>query len=454
MQPVTRLEERAGRPLTPEEVFAITSRREKELSRLLVAYIVTGIGFMLLPGTFLGVWNLLSISGRQRVESVSPSWIQAHGQAQVFGWIGSFILGIGFYSIRKLRRAEPFALSIGWTALALWSTGVLLRWAGNIYLWHWRIALPLSAALQLTAFLMFAKSVSSHKSSFEDRGIETWVQVVMGASAGFFLALLVNLAATSYLAEVGMGPAFPHIFDQRYLVLLTWGFLVPFVWGFSAKWLPVFLGLQRLQEDWLWRAFLLNAAGVVCALFGWTRLASIVLLAGTVKATYALKLFFAPQQAAKTRGVHPSYPWFIRSAYVWLVIASGLGIWAAQYARAAGIWGASRHALTVGFVAMMVFCVGQRILPAFAGMKLLFSPRLMLLATSTLTLGCALRVISEVLAYQEYAPWAWKILPISAVTEMVAVTLFGINLLLTFRGPSTGEIAARRQFATISRNVR
>lgn len=454
MQPVTRLEERAGRPLTPEEVFAITSRREKELSRLLVAYIVTGIGFMLLPGTFLGVWNLLSISGRQTVESVSPSWIQAHGQAQVFGWIGSFILGIGFYSIPKLRRAEPFALSTGWTALALWSTGVLLRWAGNIYLWHWRIALPLSAALQLTAFLMFAKSVSSHRSSFEDRGIETWVQVVMGASAGFFLALLVNLAATSYLAEAGKGPAFPHIFDQRYLVLLTWGFLVPFVWAFSAKWLPVFLGLQRLQEDWLWRAFLLNAAGVVCALFGWTRLASIVLLTGAATATYALKLFIAPQQAAKTRGVHPSYPWFIRSAYVWLVIASGLGIWAAQYERAAGIWGASRHALTVGFVAVMVFCVGQRILPAFAGMKLLFSPRLMLLATSTLTLGCALRVSSEVLAYQEYAPWAWKILPISAVTEMVAVTLFGINLLLTFRGPSTGEIAARRQFATISRNVR
>ncbi len=72
-RPLTRLEERDGRPLTPEEVFAITSRREEELSRLLVAYIVAGIGFMLLPGTFLGVWNLLSISGRQAAESVSAS---------------------------------------------------------------------------------------------------------------------------------------------------------------------------------------------------------------------------------------------------------------------------------------------------------------------------------------------------------------------------------------------
>jgi hypothetical protein len=276
----------------------------------------------------------------------------------------------------------------------------------------------------------------------------------MGATAGFFLALLVNLAATGYLAVRGNSPAFPHVFDQRYLVLLAWGFVVPFVWGFSAKWLPVFLGLQPVQESWLWRAFLINSAGVVCALLGWTRAATMVLLVGAVTAIYALRLFIAPQQPPKNRGVHPSYPWFIRSAYLWLVIASGLGIWAAQYEVAAGIWGASRHALTVGFVAMMVFCVGQRILPAFAGMKLLFSPRLMLLATSTLTVGCFLRVSSEILAYQEYAPWAWKILPISAVTEMAAITLFAINLLLTFRGPGTGELAARQQLATISQNVK
>lgn len=81
----TRIEERAGRRLTPDEVFQITSAREKSLSRLLVTYIVGGLAFMLLPGTFLGVWNLLSISGRQAADSVSASWIQAHGLAQVFG---------------------------------------------------------------------------------------------------------------------------------------------------------------------------------------------------------------------------------------------------------------------------------------------------------------------------------------------------------------------------------
>jgi uncharacterized protein involved in response to NO len=69
-----------------------------------VLFITTGLVFMLLPGTFLGVWNLLAISRRHAADSVSAGWVQAHGHAQIFGWIGTFILGIGFYSLPKLRR--------------------------------------------------------------------------------------------------------------------------------------------------------------------------------------------------------------------------------------------------------------------------------------------------------------------------------------------------------------
>jgi hypothetical protein len=56
------------------------------------------------PGTFLGVWNLLQVSSRESVGLVSPAWLQAHGHAQIFGWIGTFILGIGFYCISGSSR--------------------------------------------------------------------------------------------------------------------------------------------------------------------------------------------------------------------------------------------------------------------------------------------------------------------------------------------------------------
>jgi hypothetical protein len=133
--------------------------------------------------------------------------------------------------------------------------------------------------------------------------------------------------------------------------------------------------------------------------------------------------------------VHASYPIFVRLAYVWAAIAAGLGIWSAFAAKSHGISGASRHALTVGFLATMVFAVGQRVLPAFSGMRLLFSRGLMFAGLLLLAGGCLLRVASEILAYQGVVGAAWSWLPVSAICEMAAVTAFAVNLLVTFARP-------------------
>ena len=430
----TRVEVQAGRSLTPAEIFEITRTRENRLSRLLMLYITTGLGFMLLPGTFLGVWNLLAISSRHAANSVSDGWVQAHGHAQIFGWIGTFILGIGFYSIPKLRRMNPFALWTAWACWALWTSGVSLRWLTGVYQWQWHVLLPVSAALETIAFGLFFYSVSGHRpQDVGKQALEKWVLVVITAAVGLLITLLVNLGAALYLAYRGGSPDLPAWFDQRFLVLQTWGFLVPFVWGFSAKWLPVFLGLRPLRQRWLFVAVALNSAGVLAALAGWMTPSVLLLLGGMISAIVALRLLETPQQAAKVKGIHPSFPAFIRLAYTWAVVAAALGIWASLADNSHGIWGASRHALTVGFLATMVFSVGQRILPAFSGMRLLFSPKLMFLSLLLLATGCLLRVSSEILAYQGFAGWAWAWLPVSAVTEMTAVTIFAINLLFTFK---------------------
>ena len=65
--------------LSPAQIMDVTRAREASLSRLLLAYVSSGLVFMLLPGTFLGVWNLLQISGRESVASISPAWLQAQG---------------------------------------------------------------------------------------------------------------------------------------------------------------------------------------------------------------------------------------------------------------------------------------------------------------------------------------------------------------------------------------
>ena len=71
-------------------------RAERQSQALIEAFLASGLFFMLLPGTFLGAWNLIGISRQQALDGLSSAWLQAHGQAQLFGWVGSFILGIGF----------------------------------------------------------------------------------------------------------------------------------------------------------------------------------------------------------------------------------------------------------------------------------------------------------------------------------------------------------------------
>ena len=436
----TRIEREAGRALTPLQIFDITAAREKTLSRLLMLYISTGLLFMLLPGTFLGVWNLLAISSHHAAGSVSPSWIQAHGHAQIFGWIGTFILGIGFYSIPKLRRLNSFALSAVWSSWVLWTIGVTLRWLTSVYQWEWRAFLPLSATLELAAFAIFFRTVSGHRPQESGKTkLEAWVFVVIAGSVGLLLTLLVNFAVTLLLAVRGTSAEIPADFDQRFLVLQTWGFLVPFVWGFSAKWLPVFLGLRPVRGRILLLAVALNSAGVLVAFAGSMMAASMLLIIGLITAVYSLRLLETPAHPAKVKGVHTSFPVFVRLAYVWALVAASLGIWAASVQNPRGIWGASRHALTVGFLAMMVFAIGQRVLPAFSGMRVLFSTKLMFVAALLLAVGCLLRVSSEILAYQGLTLSAWSWLSVSAITEMTAVTLFAANLIVTFarRPPST-----------------
>jgi hypothetical protein len=98
--------------------------------------------------------------------------------------------------------------------------------------------------------------------------------------------------------------------------------------------------------------------------------------------------------AADLRGVRPA-TLQMADHRVWTEpggdVASLLGCLAAIEDHAGGLWGASRHALTVGFVAVMVFTIGQRVLPAFCGMRVLWSKELMFWSLALLNLGCLVR---------------------------------------------------------------
>src|SRR5262245_12426759 len=187
-------------PTEPQPPIILMKAREESAQRLMMGYALVGLFLMLLPGTFLGAWNLIATSQRHG-PSISAAWIQAHGHAQIFGWIGTFILGIGFYSIPKMTGGRMQAAYHGWLALLLWGSGVLLRWATGVYQWHWRTMVPFSAVLELCAFLIFLRSVSRHRPNTPQGKARppVWVVSVLVGTFGFGIGLAMNLGAAIYV---------------------------------------------------------------------------------------------------------------------------------------------------------------------------------------------------------------------------------------------------------------
>ena len=409
--------------------------RERQKSLMLRAWILSGLFFMALPGTLLGFSNLMAISTHHGLGTLPAAWMEGHGHAQMFGWIGSFVLGIGFYSQPAHRRS---VLRIPLSSFILWTAGAGLRWTANIYFWHWRILFPVSASFELIAVLLFLGAASHHKlpetteGKHEKPKMELWMVSVLLGTAGLAAGVIFNFVECVLLAIHGTRLSFPHALDQKYLLLLGWGFLVPTVWGFSARWFPAFLAISRPDIRIFRLALLLDVIGIICGVAGWVKPATTLLASSAVAITLALHLTQRPVGHSKVQGIHPSFPSFIRLAYAWLIIAGSMSIWAAFADLHGGIWGASRHALTVGFAATMVFAIGPRILPYFGGVHSIFSKLLMFISLLLLQLGCALRVSSEPLAYEGLLPFAWKALPVSGTLELGAVLIFAINLALTF----------------------
>ncbi len=416
---------------------------ERKAARALAAFILSGVFFLALPGTFLGVWNLLEISAHHANTAASTAWIQAHGHAQLFGWVGSFMLGISLYILPKFRGHPLKSFGLIWSIWGLWTAGVALRWWVGIEGMAWRFGLPASAVLELAAYaltqwvLVFNES-GKKKGSPDDLG--SWLGIWGFASLG--VALILNLGLSIWLAFDGRSPVFPPEWDRTFLTLMVWGFAAVMAWGFSTKFVTIFLGLNPPHHHAARQFGIGIVALLILSLARQYFLADLLVLALSIYAIWALRVFLKPMRPAKVAGAYRHYPAFIRLAYAWLVAGAALGVAADLVPRATGLGGASRHAVTVGFIALLILAIGPRMLPSFLNGRELYSTRWMGASLWLLSAGCLLRVSSEAIAYS-LGGTAWNLLPVSAYLELAGILAFVGNMVATLFQPLPAWFAAR-----------
>jgi uncharacterized protein involved in response to NO len=419
--------------------------------------------------------------------------VQAHGHAQLFGWAGLFVLGVGLFFLPRLRGTVLARAELAPWALVCFAAGITLRalsqpllgiLAGNGSLGSsWglvgRSGLVLSGILELAGALlvvvMLTTSFRRGRPLAPDAPILPVRPYLATAFISFGLGILLNVALATYTAFSG-GFLYPSAWDNALTHLLISGFIVPIALSLSIRNLPLFMRLAFPPKRALSPILASYVIGIGLQTVGQvieqTFLSSVTTAMGSILEGGALLVFIwqfdvllrrkqpwitsrTPpppgyiETRKPTRKHYPDYGEFGRfevliiSAYAWLAFAcivsiiNGVAILAVLPALSAGGTGSprfnpdiERHAMTLGFITLLIFGMGVRMLPGFSGKSRVASTRLVM-ATFWLGNAAAFFRIAPLLAPDLMG--ANVALGMSGTIGWLAVACLAINLWRTFR---------------------
>jgi hypothetical protein len=467
LEPLAHFARRRGMSLEAllAELAAATGapveRRKRFAGRIHHGFIVAALVLTLTLGAGWGAILLWQISSRRTFDDMPAAAVVAHGEAQLWGFVALFIIGISLRTVLQDAIAFRFGpqLCHGLLGLALAGIGGGFLWS----LFPARLA-PLGVISALALGLMSLGLWALQVALLRAKWRTTWARAVM--ISGFWLTLWA-VVTLGFRWNVGAGGPSAYNETQRLLLieLAVFGFAMNSIYGFGQMLLP---GLLRLGKVRAWAMNLSQAlhnggAVLTCAAtasqrHGWlVGLGCLLLLAGAVFFAIANRGFIGRRHAAardeQGEASLDSYP---PLAFFWLLASLGLMAGGILYESSAGrplphaYMGAVRHALTVGFMTTLILGVGQRLLPVL-DRTVLAMPRLAVPILVLIGLGNLLRVTTELASMTTES--VFPVMPFSAVLEWLALLLFAVNAMATMfhRDPliTRGRVTRRSSLAEL-----
>lgn len=410
-------------------------------------FFTTAILTMLTVGASWGVIILWRIGFDENFTTVSPLEINAHGHAQVSGWVGLFMMGFAYRAFPRLWRtnllAPRLAVAVFITMLIGVSTAVLgLGINGS------DAGLPLAmvgGTLELAASLVFATQLllTYRRSGSPLTPFVGFVTIALGwfiaqSTMGLWHTWTTMTATGDHLVW--------HIatYQAPLRDMQIHGLMMTMILGVSMVVLPGVFGLPRVPNRRAWRALVL----ITLAVLGESTL---FILYRYMDNHWVAAFLLIPWIMLAVGATTIARPWqlwrplprddgrsgkFIRVAYAWLALSLSMLILMPVYHAISGIgfshayYGAIRHAITVGFASMMIVGVSSRAVAAFHAAPLRTLPSLwgpfILINT-----GAFLRVTLQTLT--DWYPAAYDLVGISSLFELTGFTWWGIGLIAVMR---------------------
>lgn len=440
------------------------------------AVLVAALAFGILPGGWFG------------------AVVQAHGHAQLFGWVGLFVLGMGLFFLPRLRGTTLKGTARLPLALGCLVTGIALRsiaqpWMGFVgpapIL---RGLLLLSALLELAGMLvvvsMLRETERAEKPVTSDAPAYPVEPLMQIAFLALLFAFVLNVFGVWNVVSEGKVALAPR-YDQLIINLMLYGLALPMTFVFAIRNLPLFLRLAMPPRG-IWRTLtwfyllglllrvmpyfiaiaddaLLLSGRVLRANFvnvlvfdalagvGVILLNVCILLFVTQLDLLHLKEPWTAQRAPNTRpdlehlrkptrakypdaGEYGRFELLVYSAFGWLVVAVVLDVLRVVPGvneMVAVPQDAARHALMVGFLMQLIFGMAARMAPGFSGKRGLAHPDLVVWLVVLGNLAAVLRVVPTFFPESQLALALWGV---SGFIGWCAVLVLAIELHTTFRG--------------------
>lgn len=412
-----------------------------------------GIVVVLSLGAVWGAWLLLRIGFRGTFTAAGIHEVNPHGHAQIFGWVGLFVMGFAYQAFPRFKHAALACPRLALASLWVMLAGIITRCGceplAETVVWAGPVAVA-AALVEVFAIGLFVAVLAAtwqragRPLEFYDAYIVcalVWFVVQAGYEAVYLAA---TLACTSR--------------DELVSLVATWqaplrdiqihGFALLMILGVSQRFFHNFYGfpapnrrVSRMALVALNLAVIGEAGGLILmrtAGHAWAALWFTSVLLLTTAAAWLVggwRLWSSPEEFDRSLK-------FLRAAYVWLFISLamlvlipayqfGLLAWLAPESAAAQVgfshayYGAIRHAITVGFVSLMIVGVAAKVVPTLNGVPVqalspLWGPFLLINA------GCALRVTGQTLT--DFTPQAFPWAGISGLLEVTGLALWGGHL--------------------------
>ena len=417
-----------------------------------------GIAVVLSLGAVWGAWLLLRIALTGEFTAAGLHDVNAHGHAQIFGWVGLFVMGFAYQAFPRFKHTS---LARPWLAFAtLWMmlVGLVVRSVAQPIAassgWAWWPAMGASV-LEVVAIGLFAAII-----------VETWRRSgkPLAFYDGYILCALFWFVAQAVYESLYLAATLSAEGEQLVALVATWqpalrdiqihGFALLMILGVSQRIFHHFYGLSEPNPK-LSRAILVllnlavagEAAGLVLmrtAGHAWGALwygSVLVLAAATVVLVGSWKIFSRTDEPDRSLK-------FLRAGYVWLFVSlamlvalplyqQGLLALLAPDSAAARLgfshayYGAIRHAITGGFVSLMIVGVASKVVPTLNGvharrLSALWAPFVLI------NLGCSLRVFGQTAT--DFMSGAFSVAGVSGLLEVTGLALWGVHLWLIMAG--------------------